>query len=233
MSRKIIILKVSFSILINMTRADEVLDRCASSNNHTATEIETLLREGIKGQRVDCIGALLSNADFNNRGMAQSLIAKLAPDDQSFVLHSALQMNEIWVEPQKLGEDIGAFNVLTGRYLELFQAHGIQATREQLLSKDGRNELLRLQSIPRISEGKVEPSLQMKSDTRSQSGPTKNSSIPLEVPSVQPTTPKMAPEAKPLPVAIEESISSKPWSIPMVLFVAATTLLWLLRKGQK
>lgn len=47
----------------------------------------------------------------------------------------------------------------------------------------------------------------------------------------QPPTTKQTPEAKPtLPTASEESTSSEPWSIIVVLIVAAMGLLWLLLK---
>jgi hypothetical protein len=52
-------------------------------------------------------------------------------------------------------------------------------------------------------------------------------------PMVQPQTPQKAPEAKPTPIPSEEPTSSTPWSIIVVLIVAATGLLWLLVKKRK
>jgi hypothetical protein len=53
-------------------------------------------------------------------------------------------------------------------------------------------------------------------------------------PSVQPTAPKNAPEAKlTVPTPSEEPTSSTPWSIIVVLIVAATGLLWLLVKNRR
>jgi hypothetical protein len=53
-------------------------------------------------------------------------------------------------------------------------------------------------------------------------------------PSVQSPAPKQAPEAKPTaPTPSEEPTSSTPWSIIVVLIVAATGLLWLLVKNRK
>ncbi len=53
-------------------------------------------------------------------------------------------------------------------------------------------------------------------------------------PVVQTPAPKMAPEAKPIPTTpSEEPASSMPWSIIVVLIVAATGLLWLLVKKRK
>lgn len=50
----------------------------------------------------------------------------------------------------------------------------------------------------------------------------------------QPTTPKKAPESESIPtISIEEPISSTPWSIILVLILAATGLLWLLVKRIK
>jgi hypothetical protein len=51
---------------------------------------------------------------------------------------------------------------------------------------------------------------------------------------VEPPAPKKAPEAKPTtPTPSEEPTSSTPWSIIVVLIVAATGLLWLLVKNRK
>jgi len=51
---------------------------------------------------------------------------------------------------------------------------------------------------------------------------------------VEPPTPKKSPEATPSPTTpSEEPTSSTPWSIIVVLIVAATGLLWLLFKGRK
>lgn len=51
---------------------------------------------------------------------------------------------------------------------------------------------------------------------------------------VQPPTPKKAPEAKPTTLTpSEEPPTSTPWSIIVVLIVAATGLLWLLVKKRK
>jgi hypothetical protein len=53
-------------------------------------------------------------------------------------------------------------------------------------------------------------------------------------PSVQTQTPKKSPEAKPAPpTPSEEPTSSTPWSIIVVLIVAAIGLLWLLVKNRK
>jgi hypothetical protein len=53
-------------------------------------------------------------------------------------------------------------------------------------------------------------------------------------PVVQPPAPEMAPEARPTtPTTNEEPTSSTPWSIIVVLIVAAAGLLWLLVKNRK
>lgn len=158
MSRKAMPFILGAFILINTAHADELLDRCASPNGHSESEIETLWHQGVIDRRADCINALLSNARFNSRGMAQRLIAKLAQDDQLFVLHNALRMDEIWTEPQKGGERIAGFRAITTGYVEIFHANGIQVTKEQLLSKNGRNELMRLLSSRQPSTDEEPPS---------------------------------------------------------------------------
>lgn len=50
---------------------------------------------------------------------------------------------------------------------------------------------------------------------------------------INPPTPPKAPEAKPRSTPIQEPASSTPWSIIVLLIVAATGLLWLLLKGRK
>jgi hypothetical protein len=52
-------------------------------------------------------------------------------------------------------------------------------------------------------------------------------------PALQPPAPKKAQEAKPHPTTPSEEPSSTPWSIIVVLIVAATGLLWLLVKNRK
>lgn len=52
-------------------------------------------------------------------------------------------------------------------------------------------------------------------------------------PVVQPPAPKKSPEAKPAPTPSEEPTSSTPWSIIVILIVAALSLLWLLVKNRK
>jgi hypothetical protein len=56
---------------------------------------------------------------------------------------------------------------------------------------------------------------------------------PSQSSKVQPPAPKKTPEAKPASPASEEPTSSTPWSIIIVLIVAATGLLWLLVKKRK
>lgn len=68
----------------------------------------------------------------------------------------------------------------------------------------------------------------------SPSGSDQTTPKPKPPPVVQPTAPKNAPEAKPtVPTPSEELASSTPWSIIVVLIVAATGLLWLLVKNRK
>lgn len=55
-------------------------------------------------------------------------------------------------------------------------------------------------------------------------------SPPPSSPNLQPSPPKKAPEAKPTPTPSEDPASSTPWSIIVVLIVAALGLLWLLLK---
>lgn len=56
---------------------------------------------------------------------------------------------------------------------------------------------------------------------------------PKSPPVVQPTAQKKAPSTAPAPTPSEEPSSSTPWSIIVVLIVAATGLLWLLVKKRK
>jgi hypothetical protein len=65
-----------------------------------------------------------------------------------------------------------------------------------------------------------------KSSTASQSGSP-------DIKQSQPPAAKQAPEAKPAPIPSEEPTSSTPWSIIVVLVVAAIGLLWLLVKNRK
>lgn len=63
---------------------------------------------------------------------------------------------------------------------------------------------------------------------------SKSSSAPKKImPLINPQTSKKASEAKPTPLPSEELTSSTPWSIIVVLIVAATGLLWLLVKKRK
>ena len=72
-----------------------------------------------------------------------------------------------------------------------------------------------------------------KSDPKRQPTPTQASVIPPAVPAV-PTAPKKAPSTAPAPsTPSEEPTSSTPWSVIIVLIVAATGLLWLLVKKRK
>lgn len=72
-----------------------------------------------------------------------------------------------------------------------------------------------------------------RSDPTGQPASAQASAIPTTVPEVQPAT-KQAPEAKPTQATpSEEPTSSTPWSIIVVLIVAATGLLWLLVKNRK
>ncbi len=72
-----------------------------------------------------------------------------------------------------------------------------------------------------------------KSDPKSQTTPTQASVIQPTVPAV-PTAPKKAPStASPSSTPSEEPASSTPWSVIVVLIVAAIGLLWLLLKGRK
>ena len=230
MSRKVIPFILGTLILFNMTHADELLDRCASPRGHTASEVETLWHQGVKDRRADCINALLSNADFNSRTMAQRLIVKLAPEDQSFVLQNALQMDAIWTEPKKHGEDIAGFEALAVHYIEILHENGIQAKAEQLLTKDGRTELLHLLRKRRASTGWAETSALPKSAIPSQADPTQTLSLPPIVPTMHPSAPKVAIKAVPSTLTTSEEPSSTPWSIIVVLIVAACGLLWLLLK---
>ncbi len=69
-------------------------------------------------------------------------------------------------------------------------------------------------------------SQQSGSSTASQSGSP-------DIKQSQPPAAKQAPEAKPAPTPSEEPTSSTPWSIIVVLIMAATGLLWLLLNGRK
>jgi hypothetical protein len=66
----------------------------------------------------------------------------------------------------------------------------------------------------------------------SKSAPTVTTPRPKPPPVVQPPAPKKAPEAKSV-AANEESTTSTPWSVIVVLIVAAAGLLWLLVKNRK
>jgi cell division septation protein DedD len=67
-------------------------------------------------------------------------------------------------------------------------------------------------------------------DPSTQSQTTPTSKPP---PVVQPPATKKSPEAKPAPTPTEEPASSTPWSVIIVLIVAATGLLCLLLKKRK
>jgi hypothetical protein len=69
--------------------------------------------------------------------------------------------------------------------------------------------------------------------TPSKSLPPTASSTVIPPPSVQSTALKKAPEAKPTSTPSEEPTSSTPWSIIVVLIVAAIGLLWLVLKKRK
>jgi hypothetical protein len=72
-----------------------------------------------------------------------------------------------------------------------------------------------------------------KSDPKSQTTPTQASVSPPTVPAV-PTAPKKAPSTAAAPsTPSEEPTSSTPWSVIIVLIVAAIGLLWLLVKKRK
>lgn len=72
-----------------------------------------------------------------------------------------------------------------------------------------------------------------KSDPQSEQPPSKSPTT-NSLPIVQPPAPKKSPEAKPtVPAPSKEPTSSTPWSVIVVLIIAATGLLWLLVKNRK
>lgn len=91
----------------------------------------------------------------------------------------------------------------------------------------------------RVGAGKIEqplaaiervtlPQQDKGSSTTTIKSPTTN-----RLPIVQPPVPKKAPELKPTTTPSAEPTSSTPWSIIVVLIVAATGLLWLLVKNNR
>lgn len=81
---------------------------------------------------------------------------------------------------------------------------------------------------PRPAQGTLPPKYQAMNDKAQADAAAQKSP-----PALQPATPKKAPEAKPASTPSEEPASSTPWSISVVLVVAAIGLLWLLLKKRK
>jgi hypothetical protein len=76
--------------------------------------------------------------------------------------------------------------------------------------------------------------LSMLGVAQSSSASSSEQTTPKPLPVVQPSVPKKAPSTAPVPATPnEEPTSSTPWSIIVVLIVAATGLLWLLVKNRK
>jgi hypothetical protein len=102
------------------------------------------------------------------------------------------------------------------------------------------DEQERLRQVGQLTRGEAVSSLSTNAATTTQTTPTPTPTPtpptpptpPPPPPMVQPPAPKNATEAKPSTPS-EESTSSTPWSIIVVLVVAATGLLWLLLKGRK
>jgi hypothetical protein len=93
-----------------------------------------------------------------------------------------------------------------------------QATREVAFDSSGKMTVHRLQK-------------QGESSPKANPSAANNTQAPSIV---QPTAPKKAPSTAPAPpTPSEEAYSSTPWSIIVVLIVAAIGLLWLLLRGRK
>lgn len=88
------------------------------------------------------------------------------------------------------------------------------------------DEQERLRQVGQLTRGEAVSGLSTNAATTTQTTPTP------PPPMVQPPAPKKALEAKPATPS-EEPTSSTPWSIIVVLIVAATGLLWLLVKKRK
>ncbi|WP_050024256.1 hypothetical protein [Verrucomicrobium sp. BvORR034] len=126
-----------------LSHADDLLDKCTSHVWRAGTDIGALLREASKNKREDCVQALLSNANFNVRSDALRASFLLEPNDQISILRSSLRKSSVWTPPTKIGEKIATFDILTEKYIELFQRNGVKATKAQLTSEQGRAELLK------------------------------------------------------------------------------------------
>ncbi len=205
-------------VVCSMAHADQLLENCTSSEVQSSGQIEGLLAKSIKDKREDCIKALLSNSDFNNRGVMQLSLGRLPNSDQRFVLEVALATTEAWIEPLKNGEEIASFRVMTERYVELFKLNNIHTSNEQLLSEIGRTNLLKLVRGSQSGDNS-QPSVehvQHASKTEHASAPPTRLPAPKKTPAPQPTT----------SMAKEEPASSTLRRIIVVLIVAGCGLLW-------
>jgi hypothetical protein len=90
------------------------------------------------------------------------------------------------------------------------------------------DKFIALTTEPRPAQGTLPPKYQAMNDKAQAEAAAQKSS-----PSIQYPAPKKATEAKPAPAPSEGPTSSTPWSVIVVLIVAATGLLWLLLKGRK
>jgi hypothetical protein len=89
------------------------------------------------------------------------------------------------------------------------------------------DEQERLRQVGQLTRGEAVSGLSTNAATTTQATPSP------PPPMVQPPAPKKSPEAKPAPTSSEQSTSKTPWSIIVVLIVAAIGLLWLLVKKRK
>jgi len=217
MKKNFALISLLYVIFTSMSFADQLLDKSVSSEERPSNEIGALLDQAVKDKREDCIKALLANANFNIRGIAQRFVTPLTPSDQIVVLRSVLKSEEAWIEPKKNGEEIVSFEATIERYTDLLKGLGIHVPKEQLMSKNGRDDLLRLLNDLKGSKLGAEPRL---AEQRASS--VALPSVQQEPLHQQNSTPVMQPKsaASPTPTA-EETQSSRSSSIVSLAIVVA------------
>ena len=139
------------------------------------------------------------------------------------------------LRPSDLGQLPKLQAILMADYLTKPEAKWADVTEWKL---DANNSFFRVEDKERAAKNTAftpEVALSklgvVKSSSASSSDQTTGNQPP---PVVKPEAPKKAPESRPAaPSPSEEPASSTPWSIIVVLIVAAIGLLWLLLKGRK
>jgi len=134
------------------------------------------------------------------------------------------QSSAVFVFP-KLGIDLGIMITIPGE-----DTINIEAAPKEYQALMSENSPDMVDRITHLAEQVAALSDAATGPQQSESSAPPNVNPP---PSVQSPAAKQAPETKPAPIPSEEPTSSTPWSIIVVLIMAATGLLWLLVKMRK